>query len=196
MPVLHYRDRNTGNWVPLNSKGPAGAPGPTGPTGVGGAQGPTGPTGATGPQGTQGAIGPTGPTGAKGAIGATGPTGQQGSQGGPGPSGAQGPQGPQGPQGIGGPQGPYGDAHDRWRMVRGRTAVPGGSGSPSIAAASLGLTYNATPFPVCTGSTSVTGSTVTGAGVDAVDTQTIWLCVTRSNATNTYVDWATWGTVY
>jgi len=197
MARLYHRDPGTGNWVPLNFMGPTGPAGPTGPTGVTGATGAGGLLGPTGAQGPQGAAGPTGPQGVKGLLGptgpagATGPTGAQGIKGATGPGGAQGPQGPQGVQG------PYGDAHDRWRMVRGRTAVPGNNGAPSTpVGVAFGITYNATPFPICTGSSSVMGSTVKGAGVSDVTTTAIWVTVTRTNTTNTYVDWAVWGTVY
>ena len=66
---------------PVGSTGPQGLPGPTGPEGsqgiqgVAGPQGPQGNTGATGSQGPQGA---TGATGSQGATGNTGPQGPAG----------------------------------------------------------------------------------------------------------------------
>lgn len=196
MPVLYYRDPTLGTWLPLNSMGPTGPLGPTGPQGTAGGGGGVGPTGAAGP------TGPTGPSGVAGTAGGIGPTGPKGAAGAAGAQGIQGPQGvggaqgPQGPGGAQGPQGAYGDAHDRWRMVLGRTYVPGGSGVYSTAATGFGIAYNAKPEGQSCVSTSVMGSTVKGGGIDTHDTQTVWITVLRTNSTGTYVDWGMWGTVY
>lgn len=80
----------------IESRGPAGAQGPTGPQGDTGAQGPTG------PQGDAGAVGSAGPTGPTGPQGDVGPAGSNGSV------GPTGPTGPQGDAGIAGPTGPAG----------------------------------------------------------------------------------------
>lgn len=195
MAVLYYRDPGTGNWTPLpmlGATGPVGARGPTGPSG------PTGPQGGVGPTGPTGVIGPTGPTGAQGATGPqggtiVGPTGPQGPQGVQGNTGSQGPQGVQGTPGA---QGAYGDAHDRWQLVRGQTYVPGGSGSYSSATSGLGVTYASKPDMVCTGASSVMGSTVSGAAIDTNDTVNVMCTVLRSNATGTYVNWVAWGVLW
>lgn len=193
MPVLYYRDPVTQNWAALATMGPTGPGGPPGPTGV---QGAPGPQGATGPQGTAGGIGPTGP---QGPIGAQGPTGVQGTSlaggvGPTGPAGAKGTTGATGTKGATGAQGAYGDAHSRWQLVRGQTYVPGGSGSYSSASSAFGVTYITKPDMVCTGASSVMGSTVSGVAIDTHDTDSVTIVVLRSNATGTYVNWVVWGT--
>lgn len=196
MAVLYYRDPTSGNWVAFPMVGPTGPAGPTGPTGGSGVQGVQGATGPTGPQGFQGAkgstgaVGPTGPQGAKGSTGVAGPTGPQGNK------GATGGQGPQGPQGVQGVQGTYGDAHDRWQLARGQTYVAGGSGSYSSASSSLGFSYASKPDMVCTGASSVMGSTVSGVAIDTNDTVNVTITVLRSNSTGTYVNWIAWGVLW
>ena len=82
MPLLKYRDPQTGEWLPLPG-GPPGAdstvPGPQGPPGQRGLQGPagsTGPAGNPGPTGADSTVpGPTGPQGPGGPTGIPGPTG-------------------------------------------------------------------------------------------------------------------------
>jgi hypothetical protein len=58
-----------------NQQGPAGAPGPAGPSGPAGPKGDTGPAGPAGPKGDAGPIGPAGP---KGDTGPAGPAGISG----------------------------------------------------------------------------------------------------------------------
>jgi Collagen triple helix repeat (20 copies) len=196
MAVLYFRDPTSGNWTPLTHigpTGPVGVGGPTGPTGLQGSQGAVGPTGPTGVAGAQGNVGPTGPTGVAGGTGAQGPTGPQGPQG---TQGIQGIQGPTGTQGIQGPTGAHGDASDRWRMARGQAYVAGGSGAYSSAVAGLGITYATKPDMICTGASSVMGSTVKGVAIDTNDTVNVTITVLRTNATGTYVNWVAWGTIY
>jgi hypothetical protein len=196
MAVLYFRDPSSGNWTALTHigpTGPVGLGGPTGPTGVQGAQGIQGPTGPTGPTGAQGTIGPTGPKGVTGTTGGTGPTGPRGPTG---TQGIQGVQGPAGATGIQGATGAHGDASDRWRMTRGQVLVPGGSGAYSSSGVSLGVTFNVKPDMICTGASSVMGSTVKGAAIDTNDTVNATITVLRTNSTGTYVNWVAWGTIY
>jgi hypothetical protein len=88
----------------LETKLPAGSPGPTGP------MGPQGPAGPAGPQGHIGLTGPPGPQGVQGPQGPQGPAGGGG-------GGTVGPPGPEGPMGPAGPQGP-----------RGQTGLTGATG--------------------------------------------------------------------
>jgi hypothetical protein len=197
MVGIKYRDTN-GDWVEVTAyrggpgvTGPASTvTGPTGPTGAPSPTGPTGPTGATGPTGPQGAQGNQGPMGLAGISGPTGPQGAQGPQGNKGATGSKGSTG--GPGGTG----PYGDAHDRWQLVRGQTYVAGGSGAYSSAAAGFGVTYSVKPDMICTGASSVMGSTVKGVAIDTNDTTSVTLVVLRTNATGTYVNWLAWGTLW
>jgi len=116
----------------MGARGPAGAPGTTGPQGVAGTQGPAGATGApgeTGPQGPAGATGAPGETGPQGPAGATGAAGETGPQGPAGATGAPGETGPQGPAGRAGATGPTGD-----------TGATGASGAPgAVGPAGLGI---------------------------------------------------------
>lgn len=197
MVGIKYRDAN-GDWVELTTyrggpgaTGPAStATGPTGPTGSPSPTGPTGPTGATGPTGPQGPQGVQGPTGAAGISGPTGPTGSTGSQGPKGPKGATGATGDPGATGA------AGDANDRWQLVRGQTYVAGGSGSYTSAVAGFGVTYSAKPDMICTGASSVMGSTVLGVAIDTNDTTSVTVVVLRTNSTGTYVNWIAWGTLW
>jgi hypothetical protein len=79
--VDHFPCRAGEQSLSWSQRGPAGAPGQSGPAG------------------------PAGPTGQPGPAGATGPAGPSG---GPGPQGAAGQAGPQGPPGPAGPAGPAG----------------------------------------------------------------------------------------
>jgi hypothetical protein len=94
-------------------------------------------------------------------------------------------------------------------MVRGITAIPGGSGAHNTVVVGYGLTYTSTPDCVVTANTTVLGwngslkedgsaatSWVEGVGADTLNNLTMTLIVLRSNATNTYAHWVVWGTVY
>jgi hypothetical protein len=177
MPVLKYKDAG-GNWRALNSKGPKGFPGDTGPKGYPGPQGDAGPIGTPGPKGATGDQGPIGDKGATGPQGATGDRGATGATGGTGATGS------------------YGDAHDRWQMCRGEVYVPGGSGNYSSAWGALGATYASKPDVICTGASSVMGSTVKGVAVDTNDTVNVLITVLRTNATGTYVNFVAWGVLW
>ena len=82
-------------FLELNSRGPQGPLGLTGPQGSIGPQGPNGAVGPIGPQGS------AGPPGVQGPVGPTGAAGVQGNVGPAGATGAVGPTGPVGPTGAG-----------------------------------------------------------------------------------------------
>ena len=82
-------------FLELNSRGPQGPLGLTGPQGSIGPQGPNGAVGPIGPQGS------AGPPGVQGPVGPTGTAGVQGNVGPAGATGAVGPTGPVGPTGAG-----------------------------------------------------------------------------------------------
>src|ERR1035437_3594790 len=82
-------------FLELNSRGPQGPLGLTGPQGSIGPQGPNGAVGPIGPQGS------AGPPGVQGPVGPTGAAGVQGNVGPVGATGAVGPTGPVGPTGAG-----------------------------------------------------------------------------------------------
>ena len=201
MAVLYFRNPADRTWKPVVPPAAAGATGPTGPVGPTGPTGSIGPTGATGTAGAQGPAGPMGPMGPTGAVGPTGPMGSRGAVGGVGDTGPMGAQGPQGVQGIQGPQGTYGDAHPRWRMVRGRVYISN-NGGLNQAFVNYGFNYSGNPAKVCTVSSSVAGESVQGVGIGDNDfgVNGYWrigpVVMRTASQYGTYVDWVTWGVLY
>lgn len=128
-PILNLVLQSQG---PVGPQGATGPLGPVGPQGAMGLIGPVGPQGAVGPQGNVGPVGLTGPVGPQGNVGPAGLTGPIGPQGAVGPAGVTGPVGPQGNVGPAGPAGPTGP-----QGAAGPTGPPGPAGptqapSPSI----------------------------------------------------------------